>query len=82
MCNCIEKINKMIIDQTGDEKAKLNVVCSMGNDRTITVHIPVTYTARSRKKDGSFSKKNKTYTLFGSYCPFCGKKYDDKDQTK
>ena len=67
-CNCVEKINEKLREQTGDPEASISVM--FGVDLSSMVYIPYNY--RTKKKDGTFSQKEKEGKLALNKCPFCG----------
>lgn len=66
-CNCIEKINKKLVEATGDPNAHLDTLFSISDGQLMFVP----YTYRPKKKDGTFQKE-KSGELALSKCPFCG----------
>ena len=75
-CKCIEKIEKKLRDDTGDNEAELVTGYNFpfaNKSHTVEVFIPIQVKYRQKKKDGNFGNK-KQYNIMGAYCPFCGKK--------
>jgi hypothetical protein len=72
MCDCIEKVEKKLREDTGDPHARILAVFGFGeNGIEMSIPIPVRY--RKKKKDGSFGKELNR-NILGGYCPICGKK--------
>lgn len=71
MCNCIEKINEKLREDSDDEFASLNTNMGIKGNK-LQETIAITYQCRTKKKDGTMSDKKKTFTISGAFCPFCG----------
>lgn len=73
MCNCLEEINEKYREQTGDNYAGVCSIFSFdfGSLPKLEAH------HRFKKKDGTLINRNITETIIPTYCPFCGKKYDE-----
>ena len=70
-CNCIEKINKKLIEQTKDKDAHIITTFGIRDNTMITViTIPVEY--QEFKKDGTRKRYKTKGTIVVSHCPFCG----------
>jgi hypothetical protein len=72
MCDCIEKINKALDEQGTNTMLNIPIILNRNADNVLSsaarVKI-VTY-----KRDDSIRKG--PFSMFASYCPFCGEKYD------
>jgi len=67
MCNCVSEYNEILKDQG----LALDLVMFFG-DRKPAIKIPLIVFDKSKRKN-----KPKAI-LFGSFCPFCGKKIEEK----
>jgi hypothetical protein len=76
MCDCIEKINKKIREDSGDETAKLDTVFDVV-DGKLTERMSMTYHCRQKNNSGILSDKKKTFSIQGAFCPFCSKPISD-----
>jgi hypothetical protein len=70
MCNCIEKVQEKLREDTGDPKARIKFSFSFTKDG-IKEYIPIPATYRERKKDGTFGDMEERI-IVGAYCPICG----------
>lgn len=67
MCNCVEQIKQQLIE------AKVNTTIDFININLFTEQPVLTY----EYKKGKSRKKNHGHVVF-TYCPFCGKKYEER----
>jgi hypothetical protein len=79
-CDCIHKVQEKLREHHGDEKAQLHLSFDWEHGRLIS-RIPIYYTTRTKKKDGTLTLRPKKKYLFANYCPFCGSKIDIKTET-
>jgi len=70
-CDCIKKINIEIRAKTDDPEACLDVVFTF-LDEGVKENLFLTYSYRTKKKDGTFTKE-KEEKLILKKCPFCDK---------
>lgn len=68
MCDCFKQVNEQL-EPLGDELS----VRMMFNFEKASLRFSNAIVA-TNKKEG---KRGKPTTLFASYCPFCGEKYED-----
>lgn len=76
-CNCIEKAQELLREDTSDPEARVEAIFSFtekGIDQCILIGI----TYRKKKKDDTFGKPVKGKIL-GTYCPICGKDLREKE---
>lgn len=66
MCNCIEKVNATLLEQ---KNAELVVSISLFNPK------PPPMVALQVVRTDTY-KPAKGFTLWATYCPFCGEKYE------
>lgn len=66
MCNCIDKVNKLL----AKKNTKLDFIFTLGK---ISKYPKIS----TIKVDGKI--KSGPVTMIPSYCPFCGKKYAQKN---
>ena len=76
MCNCIETMEKLISEKTGDPDAYLGVSYNPLDLSEKPTGMYAMY--REKKKDGTFKERETRIGIVPTYCPFCGKKYDDE----
>jgi len=74
MCDCIEKIDKLLAESKPDNNTKLDIPFTWSKSGKISqaqrVRIVTT------KRDSNIRKK--PMSVQPSYCPFCGKPYDEE----
>jgi hypothetical protein len=78
-CDCIDKVQEKLREHYGDPEAKLDKMWQF-QEKIVTI-IPVYYSTRTKKKDGTLTARPKKEKLAASYCPFCGTKVDIKTET-
>ena len=79
-CDCIAKFNKMLAENTGDEKASVDIAYIINRQTgKMSEVVSMTCSYRAKKKDGSLSQKGQTHPISGDYCPFCGKAYSPEE---
>lgn len=66
MCDCFDKVEANLKENTGDPEASLNYMYAMPSFEKKPV-IEATY--RNKKKDGTFNKKRKYYIYRLSFLP-------------
>lgn len=72
-CNCIDEVQKKLIDQTKDPETKLHTgLVIMDNGLESVLQIPFSY--RKQTPKGEFYKRKTESYVIPTYCPFCGKK--------
>lgn len=74
MCDCLDKVEADLKENTGDPKASLNYMYAMpyfGNKPIIEAIY------RKKKKDGTFNKTQSTISIDYAFCPFCGKQLSE-----
>jgi hypothetical protein len=75
-------LQKKLIERTGDPELKLDVSFMMRDiDGKLGVETakpqPLRFSYRKKKKTGEFyTKLTKSFVSF-SFCPFCGREYDE-----
>lgn len=69
MCNCIEITNKALVEK--DLNTQLSIAFSLKPE---VPHKVIIATEKIDQKN-----RKKPITLIPSFCPFCGKKYEEKD---
>ena len=74
MCNCIEETNKSLKEEHAEWNTMLNIPISF-NYHTGQMHTLKVIISTMKLDD---KKRQKPITLFASYCPFCGEKYDSE----
>ncbi len=73
ICDCVSMIGDTLKEQGYCDAVCKNVkVCLSDGKIDSVLTIPFSY--KSKKKDGSFSKKEKETVVHVNFCPFCGKK--------
>lgn len=71
-CKCYEIFQEKLRDHTGDPEAKIELGFALiGNKFVGLPVIPAIF--RSKKSNGELKLKPEKQTVFGNYCPFCGK---------
>lgn len=76
LCNCIEDTEKLIIEKTGDPEAYMHVYYALGEKTTIKpAGMHLFY--HEKKKDGTFKQSESKIAIVPTFCPFCGKKYEE-----
>jgi hypothetical protein len=75
-CNCIKDVQDLIRERYQDPEATINVGFAFGGNTLDVKPSGMGFTYRPKKKDGTYSTKQKEGGLSPSYCPFCGKKYE------
>lgn len=73
MCNCLDSVNQIYREHTGDENA--SIVYISFRDSKCLPRIEAYH--RFKKKDGTLSNRIVTEMIVPIYCPFCGKKYKE-----
>jgi hypothetical protein len=71
MCDCIEKVEEKLREDTGDPEDRVLHGFSF-SENGIKDFIPIHTEYRKKKKDGSFGRKT-AGRIIGAYCPICGK---------
>jgi hypothetical protein len=71
MCNCIELSEKALIEH-GDNNTALAIPIVFHTDGK---EHPTRLTVGTEKRDPD--KRQKPATIFASFCPFCGEKYEE-----
>ena len=79
MCDCITTNSKLIKSAIENEPEIVNVEYVLINytwpkDRKVVIIADVSFI--SRLKNGKTVEKTKQYSIFCTYCPFCGKQYE------
>jgi len=64
MCDCTTKVNELLVKEKG---------CRLG----MTTNLTTGKTKVAIQLGPIAGKKMPKFSLFPSYCPFCGKKYED-----
>jgi hypothetical protein len=77
VCNCLDKVIKGVKEQTGDEDATVDWTVVFSNPVRYLPRIEYTY--RKKNKNGLFQKRIEKGTMIPTYCPWCGKKYEEKE---
>lgn len=85
MCNCKEDLEAKLLAQyisaepkARDHGAELKgYTFVMGEKITVKGKMDIEYSASFTVK-GEFKKRKRTGTMIFTYCPFCGKKYDEE----
>lgn len=75
MCKCLETVIQRVKEQTGDDEATVDWTMVFGEP--MRYYPRMTYTYRKKSKVGVFQQKVHEGTLIPTYCPWCGKKYDE-----
>ena len=74
-CKCLSEVNEKLREGYDDEKAEIvTILCLSGNH--LDAYPGLTAKYRPKKKDGTFGKE-KTVSIRPSFCPFCGKNYEE-----
>ena len=80
-CDCLNTLRKLIAENTGDPDASVDAAVSFGSKKNNATSWPrLTASYRKKKADGSFSKGNTIMSIKPTFCPFCGKIYEDKGE--
>jgi predicted Zn-ribbon and HTH transcriptional regulator len=78
MCDCIEKIDKLLAESKPDNNTKLDIPFTWSKagkiDKVDRVRIVTT------KRDDKVRKK--PISIQPAYCPFCGIAYEDEENPK
>lgn len=83
-CKCLKELAEMLKDlnQTDTiEFTNLMMQFKFTGGSQVALE-PLRYRYHRKKKDGSVSKKWFSGSVFFSYCPFCGTKYEDIKSSK
>lgn len=72
MCNCITKVNKLLIENGSN--TKLGITFPLDGRKPKRVLIAV------EKLD--IAKRSKRVAVMADYCPFCGEKYEPQEGEK
>jgi len=77
MCDCITTVEKLIREQSGDDKATLDVGFTINRETMELSARPSGLGAHYRKKkqDGTFAIKSTFTPVTPTFCPFCGIEY-------
>lgn len=75
MCGCLDKVEEEVKKQTKDENACVDFALVFGTEARMYPRISYSY--QKRNKVGVMAKKKYEGTLLPTYCPWCGKKYDE-----
>lgn len=94
-CNCIEKVTKTTKEHIKDSLKDVNIAewenegrfqnygynLSGGDSK---IGMPFLFSYIRRKNNGEPEKRvtNEYYTLYPTYCPFCGRKYISEKKEK
>lgn len=95
MCDCIEKVEKMIAEKQLSENpgaelfdksqkgTMLHTGYSFSKNPGRRTYNEVEVNISVKKKNGQFSRfKRKRISVYATYCPFCGKKHNYEDTSK
>lgn len=74
MCNCYNEVEKKYKERTGDEKAKIDGALIFGSG---CFYPTLTGLYHKKKKDGTLSNRVSEEHILPTYCPFCGKRYEE-----
>lgn len=66
-CNCIALVNKRLEDENTELDTTFSINFVTGK---ISYHLPV----KTRKINPELNKRKRMKTVYGVYCPFCGRK--------
>ena len=74
MCDCLDKVNKVLREELGDNTAGIEVSLTLVDNRLEAVpSMSVLY--HPKKKDGTLSEREKSMGVRPTFCPFCGVRY-------
>jgi len=78
-CNCIEKMEVQLRNKRGDEyhNARCRDLRIIKQNGIPQLRLAVFFEYEKPQSWGSSAKYN--LPVYASHCPFCGKKYDDKE---
>jgi hypothetical protein len=68
MCNCIEKVEKKLLESGTNTKLDIPITLSANHDLSAN-RVTISTCKRDEKK------REKPTRMFASYCPFCGLPY-------
>jgi hypothetical protein len=87
MCECLTTVLENATKSLEEKHSKdivsdvsyVNEVFRLDDPSGIDISMPLEYKLQRAKKDGTYAKEiRKTISLFGQFCPFCGKKKKEK----
>ena len=80
-CNCFETVNEKLQEKLEDPTGSLNCVHQLIDNKFVTKPA-VTFVYNKKKPDGSRQQKRTEIEVTYSFCPFCGKNYDEESNGK
>lgn len=84
-CDCLKKTSELIINKISEKETNPKGYKILEADweykswyPKVRLYANLIIKSTFKKNDGSISKpKNQHVSIYFSYCPFCGKKYDN-----
>lgn len=71
-CGCVDDLEKLLIEKYGDGYLDTTLPVNRSSCEAIT-----RFTYHRRKKGGGGEVRERTVPVIATYCPFCGKKYEE-----